>query len=133
MLLFSKKLLNIYMAASNSPYSTAIASGAIDFDFESSLSPSQQMQKYKTEELDAIAPNILPFEFREIPQNLAAIIDNAFQASSTLENVLKIKKYEKSSELLKLKGNLEQVVMYFSKKSDNILSKYTLGLQDDKN
>jgi len=121
------------MAASNSPYSTAIASGAIDFDFESSLSPSQQMQKYKTEELDAIAPNILPFEFREIPQNLAAIIDNAFQASSTLENVLKIKKYEKSSELLKLKGNLEQVVMYFSKKSDNILSKYTLGLQDDKN
>jgi len=121
------------MAASNSPYSTALASGAIDLDFKSSLNPSQQMLKYKTEELDAIAPNVLPYEFRELPQNLAAIIDNAFDASSTLENVLKIKKYQESSELLKLKENLEQIVMYFTRKSDKILSKYTIGLQGDKN
>jgi hypothetical protein len=121
------------MAASNSPYSTAIASGAIDFDFESSLSPSQQMQKYKTEELNATAPNVLPYEFGEIPQNIAAIIDNAFDASSKLENILKIKKYQNSSDLLKLKENLEQIVMHFTRKSDKILSKYTTGLTDDKN
>jgi hypothetical protein len=121
------------MAASNSPYSTALASGAIDFDFESSLSPSQQMQKYKTEELDAVAPNVLPYEFADIPQNLAAIIDNAFEASSKLENILKIQKYQKNNDLLKLKGNLEQIIMYLMKNSDKILSKYTIGLQDGKN
>lgn len=115
------------MAASNSPYSTALASGSIDFDFESSLNPSQQMRKYKTEEKEAQAPHVLPFEFGELPQNLANIVDNAFEASSKLENILKMEKYQKNSDLLKLKGNLEQIIMYLMKNGDKTLEKYTIG------
>lgn len=115
------------MSASNSPYSTAIASGAIDFDFENSLNPSQQMRKYKTDEKLADAPNTLPFEFGELPQNLANIVDNAFEASSKLENIIKMEKYQKNGDLIKLKGNLEQIVMYLMKNGDKTLSKYTIG------
>ena len=49
------------MAASNSPYSTAIASGAIDLDFKNPLNPSEQMRKYKTDEKMAQAPDTLPY------------------------------------------------------------------------
>ena len=115
------------MAASNSPYSTAIASGAIDFDFESSLNPSEQMRKYKTEEKEAQAPNVLPFEFGDLPQNLANIVDNAFESSSNLENILKMEKYQKNGDLVKLKGNLEQIIMYLMKNGDKTLEKYTIG------
>jgi hypothetical protein len=117
------------MSASNSPYSTAIASGAIDFDFESSLNPSQQMRKYKTDEKLALAPNTLPFEFGELPQNLANIVDNAFEASSKLENIIKMEKYQKNGDLIKLKGNLEQIIMYLMKNGDKTLSKYTIDNQ----
>jgi hypothetical protein len=115
------------MSASNSPYSTAIASGSIDFDFESPLNPSKQMQKYKTDEKLSDAPNTLPFEFGEMPQNLANIVDNAFQASSNLENIIKMEKYQKNGDLIKLKGNLEQIIMYLMKNGDKTLSRYTIG------
>lgn len=115
------------MAASNSPYSTALASGSIDFDFESSLNPSEQMRKYKTEEQEAKAPYTLPFEFGELPQNLANIVDNAFEASSKLENILKTEEYKNEKELLGLKMNLEKIIMYLMKNGDKILSKHTLG------
>lgn len=119
------------MSASNSPYSTAIASGAIDFDFESSLNPSQQMRKYKTDEKEAQTPNVLPFEFGELPQNLANIVDNAFAASSKLENIIKMEKYQKNGDLIKLKGNLEKMIMYLMQNVDKTLENYTIGA--DKN
>jgi hypothetical protein len=119
------------MAASNSPYSTAIASGAIDFDFENSLNPSQQMLKYKTEEKAARAPNILPAEFADLPQNLASIVDNAFSASSKLDNLLKMEQFQKDASLLKLKGNLEKMMIYLMKNGDKILSKHTIGANDN--
>ena len=115
------------MAASNSPYSTAIASGSIDFDFESSLNPSQQMRKYKTEEQEAKAPHTLPFEFGDLPQCLANIVDNAFDASTKLENILKMEDYKNNSELSRLKGNLEQIIVYLMKNGDKTLSKFTIG------
>lgn len=115
------------MAASNSPYSTAIASGAIDFDFESSLNPSQQMRKYKTDEKLANAPDVLPFEFGDLPQNLANIVDSAFAASSKLENILKMEKYQKDGDLIKLKGNLEKIIVYMMQNGDKTLSKHTIG------
>lgn len=117
------------MSASNSPYSTALASGSIDFDFESSLNPSEQMRKYKTEEKEAQAPHFLPFEFGELPQNMANIVDNAFEASSNLENILKMEKYQKNNDLLKLKMNLEKIVVYLMKNGDKVLEKYTIGNQ----
>jgi hypothetical protein len=119
------------MAASNSPYSTAIASSKIDFDFESSLNPSEQMRKYKTEEKEAQAPHTLPFEFGDLPQNLANIVDNAFEASSNLENILKTEKYQKNKDLIRLKMNLEQIIMYLMKNGDKMLEKFTIGV--DKN
>jgi hypothetical protein len=115
------------MSASNSPYSTAIASGAIDFDFESSLNPSEQMRKYKTDEKEAKAPHTLPFEFGELPQQMANIVDNAFAASRNLENLLKMEEFQKNGELIKLKGNLEKIIMYLIKNGDRILSEYTIG------
>lgn len=118
------------MSASNSPYSTAIASGAIDFDFESSLNPSQQMRKYKTDEKMAEAPHTLPFEFSEIPQCLANIIDNAFEASSKLENIIKMEKYQKNGDLIKLKGNLEKIIVYLMQNGDKTLANYTIGSED---
>ena len=114
------------MSASNSPYSTAIASGAIDFDFESSLNPSEQMRKYKTDEKEAKAPHTLPFEFGELPQQMANIVDNAFAASKNLENLLKMEKFQKR-ELIKLKGNLEKIIMYLLKNGDKTLEKFTIG------
>lgn len=115
------------MAASNSPYSTALASGSIDFDFESSLNPSQQMRKYKTEEQESKAPHTLPFEFGEIPVNLATIVDNAFAASTKLENILKTEEYKDTPELMKLKSNLEKIIVYLMKNGDKTLSKFTIG------
>ena len=115
------------MSASNSPYSTAIASGAIDFDFESSLNSSEQMRKYKTDEKEAQAPHTLPFEFGDLPQNLANIVDNAFEASSNLENIIKMEKYQKRGDLIKLKGNLEAIIVYLMKNGDKILDNYTIG------
>jgi hypothetical protein len=119
------------MAASNSPYSTAIASGAIDFDFESPLNPSEQMRRYKTDEKMAEAPHTLPFEFGDLPQCLANIVDNAFDASSKLESIIKMEKYQKNGDLIKLKGNLEKIIMYLMKNADKTLEKYTIG--NDKN
>jgi hypothetical protein len=115
------------MAASNSPYSTALASGAIDFDFENSLNPSQQMRKYKTEEQEAKAPNILPYEFSELPQNLANIVDNAFNAATNIENILKMEDYKDNPDLLKLKHNLEKIFSYLMNNGDKTLSKFTKG------
>ena len=115
------------MSASNSPYSTAIASGSIDFNFENPLNPSEQMRKYKTDEKLAQAPNTLPYEFEGIPQHLANIIDSAFQASSKLKDIIKIEKYQKNGDLIKLKGNLEEIFMYLMKNGDKILSNYTNG------
>jgi len=115
------------MSASNSPYSTAIASGAIDFDFESSLNPSEQMRKYKTDEKEAKAPHTLPFEFGELPQQMANIVDNAFVASKNLENLLKMEKFQKNRKLIKLKGNLEKIIMYLLKNGDKTLEKFTIG------
>jgi hypothetical protein len=115
------------MSASNSPYSTAIASGAIDFDFESSLNPSEQMRKYKTDEKEAKAPHTLPFEFGELPQQMANIVDNAFAASRNLENLLKMEEFQKNGELIKLKGNLEKIIMYLMQNGDRTLEKFTIG------
>ena len=115
------------MSASNSPYSTAIASSAIDFDFESSLNPSEQMRKYKTDEKEAKAPHTLPFEFGELPQQMANIVDNAFAASKNLENLLKMEEFQKNGELIKLKGNLEKMIMYLMQNGDKTLEKFTIG------
>jgi hypothetical protein len=115
------------MAASNSPYSTAIASGAIDLDFKNPLNPSEQMRKYNTDEKMAQSPDTLPYEFEGLPQYLANIQDSAFQASSKLENIIKMEKYQKNGDLIKLKGNLEKIMMYLMKNGDKILSNYTIG------
>jgi len=115
------------MSASNSPYSTAIASGSIDFNFDSSLNPSEQMRKYKTDEKEAKAPHTLPFEFGELPQQMANIVDNAFSASKNLENLLKMEEFQKNGELIKLKGNLEKIIMYLMRNGDKTLEKFTIG------
>ena len=119
------------MAASNSPYSTALASGHIDHDFESALNPSQQMRQYKAEEENAKAPQTLPYEFGDLPQHLAAIVDNAFQASSNLENIINMEDYKGDKELTQLKINLEKIVMYLMKNGDKVLRKFTIA--PDKN
>ena len=118
------------MHSSNSPYSTALASGSIDYDFESSLNPAQQMHKYKTEEKEAKAPNTLPFEFDDLPQNMADIVDSAFNASTTIDNLLKTEKYKGDKDLIQLKNNLEKTMMYFLKNGDKTLSKFTIGDSD---
>jgi hypothetical protein len=119
------------MASSNSPYSTALASGNIDFDFENALNPSEQMKKYKTEEENAKASHTLPHEFGDLPQHLAIIVDNAFQASSNLNNVLKMEDYKRNKQLTKLKNNLEKIVMYLMKNGDKTLSNFVIA--PDKN
>lgn len=119
------------MAASNSPYSTALASGQIEHDFENALNPSEQMRKYKTEEEFAKAPQTLPYEFGDLPQYLAGVVDNAFQASSNLENILGMEDYKGDKELLKLKLNLEKIVVYLMKNGDKMLRKHTIS--PDKN
>ena len=85
------------------------------------------MMKYKSEEEAAKAPHALPFEFADLPQQLAEIVDSAFNASSTLDNLLKTEQYKDNGDLLKLKNNLEKTMMYFLKNGDSVLSKFTLG------
>jgi hypothetical protein len=85
------------------------------------------MRKYKTDEKEAKAPHTLPFEFGELPQQMANIVDNAFAASKNLENLLKMEEFEKNGELIKLKGNLEKIIMYLLKNGDKTLEKFTIG------
>lgn len=109
------------------PYSTALASGEIDYDFDSSLNPSGQMKKYKKEEDAALAPDILPEEFQSLPENIATMIENAHDASRILNNVLKMADYADKKDLMTLQNNLQKVVYYFTKNTDQILGKYTIG------
>jgi hypothetical protein len=38
-----------------------------------------------------------------------------------------MEKYQKNGDLIKLKGNLEQIIMYLMKNGDKTLSRYTIG------
>lgn len=115
----------------NNPYSTAIASSRIDYDGDA-LQPAEQMRKYKTEEKNAKAPTTLPYEFGEIPQYVANMIDNGFNCSKQLDVVLKMEKYADKKELVAFKNNIEKMITYLGKNADKILGKNTIGNQDSK-
>jgi hypothetical protein len=113
-----------------SPYSIGSAP-KVQYD----LNPKLQMKKYKTEEKDTHqAPFMLPYEMGQLPEYYANIVDNAIQASKTLEDLLKSKEYKNKEDLLKLKKNTEKIVMYLLQNVDATLDKFTIGdnvLEDD--
>lgn len=106
-----------------SSYSTGFASGHIDHD----LNPEGQMKQYKTEEKEAKAPTILPYEFQELPENFATIVDNAIRASKTMENLLRNGQYENDPDLMKLKDNTDKIIVYLTQNVDITLDKFTIG------
>lgn len=111
------------MAGGKSAYSTGFASGKIDHD----LNPKGQMKQYKTEEKEAKASNVLPYEFSQIPQYYADIVDNAIRASKTIENILRNGEYENDPDLQKLKNNTDKMIVYLTQNVDWILDKFTIG------
>lgn len=118
------------MDKSKNPYSTSIASGNINHD----LDTAQQMQKYKQEERDThSAPNTLPYEMGNLPMYFGEMVNHGIQASKTIEDVLQNKNVEHKEELLKLKKNVEKMVMYLMENVDSVLDKFTIGykLRDD--
>lgn len=112
------------MAKSDSPYSTGFASGKIDFN----LDTAQQMRQYDVEEKEThSAPNTLPYEMGDLPMYFGNMVDNGIQASKTLEVLLKTKDYDNKKDLIKLKTNLDKMVMYLIQNVDPTLDKFTIG------
>ena len=107
-----------------SPYSTKFVSGQIDYD----LDPSTQMREWKKEERETHqAPNTLPFEMANLPEYYASVIDNAFQASKTIEAILKTKDVKNKESLYKLMKNTEKIVIYLLQTVDSTLEQYSIG------
>lgn len=114
------------------PYSTNFISGEVEHE----LNPSGQMKKYKREERETYkAPNTLPYEMSNLPQYFGAMVDNGMQAAQCIESLLKTNDVEHKKSLLKLKKNVEKMVMYLLQNVDQTLEKYTIGTKhaaDDK-
>lgn len=115
------------MARGSSPYSTGFASGRIDFD----LDPKVQMAQYKAEEEAAKAPHTLPYEMGQLPVYFGNMVDNGFEATKVLDTILESDAFENKEDLIKLKSNLEKMVVYLMKNVDPILSKFTIGVNSD--
>ena len=112
------------MAKSDSPYSTGFVSGKVDFD----LDPKGQMKKYKQEEKDThYAPYTLPYEFSALPEYFANMVDNGLQICKTIESLLGAKDIDHKEDLLKLKDNVDKMVVYLLKNVDSTLDKFTIG------
>lgn len=108
----------------SSPYSTKFLSGEIDHAFN----PDELMKKYKKEEKETHpTPNILPYEFGDLPILYANIIENAMHASQILENALKNQEITHKKELSKLKKNTEKMIVYLVKNVDPTLEQQTIG------
>lgn len=105
------------------PYQTGPLDGAVKHD----LDPSQQMRQFKAEDEDAKADLILPYEMSQLPQYFAEMVDNGFQAGKTLEALISSENFDNRKDLLKLKNNVDKMVMYLVKTVDPLLSKYTIG------
>ena len=115
------------MAKGKNPYSTTFTSGSIDFD----LDTEAQMRKYKQEERDThSAPNTLPYEMGNLPAYLGEMVNNGIQAAKNIEDVLQNKNVEHKEDLLKLKNNVEKMVLYLLQNVDNVLDKYTIGYKN---
>lgn len=107
-----------------SPYSTKFSSGEIDFDYD----PSNMMKQFKSEEKETHkAPNILPYEFGNLPQYYSEIVKNGMEAGKVLSSILKSGEYENKRELHQLMKNTEKIVVYLLKNVDRILEKQTIG------
>lgn len=116
------------MANGKSPYSTAFASGRIDF----ALKPDQQMRKYKKEEKETHKGDpILPYELGDIPQHYAIMVENAMSVSKKLENALKneniIDSLEKQEALQRLKDNTDKIAVFLLQHVDKVLSEFTIN------
>lgn len=112
------------MGKSDSAYSTGFASGKINHD----LDTAQQMRQYKREEKEThSAPNVLPYEMGQLPDYFANMVENGMQASKTLEILLESKEYKHKDDLLKLKNNVDKMLMYLIQNVDATLDKFTIG------
>ena len=109
---------------SKNPYSTTVASGQINYE----LDTAAQIQKYKQEEKDThSAPNTLPYELGQLPIYFGEMVSNGIQAAKNIEDVLQSKNIEHKEELLKLKKNVDKMVMYLLENVDSVLDKFTIG------
>lgn len=109
---------------SASSYSTGFASGHIDH----ALNPEGQMKQYKMEEKETHqAPRVLPYEFSNLPQYYANIVDNAITASKILEDLVRDGEWENDPELMKLKNNTDKLIVYFNQTVDDVLDNFTIG------
>ncbi len=112
------------MPVGNSPYMTNFMDGKVDHE----LDPSTQMKQFKAEERATHkAPNILPYELKELPANFGAMVENGMQAAKTLETFLKTADVKNKKELLQLKKNTEKMVIYLMQTVDYVLEKQTIG------
>ena len=106
------------------PYSTGFATGKINHE----LNPEGQMHKYKSEERDTHeSSRVLPYELSTLPLLYAGVVDNAMQASKTLEGILREGKWENDPDLMKLKNNTDKALYYFMQTVDSTLDKHTIG------
>jgi len=106
------------------PYSTNFISGEIEHE----LNPSGQMKKYKKDERETYkAPNTLPYEMANLPQYFGAMVDSGMHAAQCIESLLKTNDVEHKKSLLKLKKNVEKMVLYLLQNVDQTLEKYTIG------
>ena len=107
-----------------SPYSTKFASGDIDH----TLDTSSAFRQYKKEERESSkGPNTLPYEMSNLPQYFGMMVDNGMQASICLENLLKTRDVRHKKTLLKLKKDVEKMVIYLLQNVDQVLEKFTIG------
>lgn len=107
-----------------SPYSTKFASGEIDHE----LNPAGQMKRFKKEENQTHnAPNILPYELGNLPDIYSRILENAIQASKTIDAALKSKEVRRKKELLRLKNDTDKMARYILMNVDAVLEKQTIG------
>lgn len=121
-------MLNNLMGKGDSAYSTGFASGRINHN----LDTEQQMRQYKREEKEThSAPNVLPYEMGELPTYFASMVDNGMRASRVLEILMETKEYKHKDDLLKLKNNLDKMLMYLLQNVDATLDKFVIGANKD--
>lgn len=111
------------MASKDSPYSTGFLSSNINFNTDS----EEMFKRIKEEEKvthQAIAQ--LPYEFSQLPQYFADMVDNGMRASINIENILKSNNVEHKKELAKLKDNLDKIVRYLILNVDSTLDKFAI-------
>ena len=105
------------------PYQTGPLDGSINHD----LDPAQQMRQFKQEDEDSKAELILPYEMAQLPYYFAEMVDNGFQAGKTLEALVQSENFKNRKDLVKLKNNVDKMVMYLVETIDPLFSKYTIG------